>query len=138
MLFDKKTPAAKPPALLDAETRDEPNAEARESPPCTFIPLLKARKQRMQCKTEPGDQPGFIPPYQESVEERWRGWRVTMSSVMNDLEARLGPNEQKNHVPTTRKNVSACLKIALSEFSTLPNVRLLLTLCRLLSTHFGS
>ena len=111
----------KPP--VDAEMRDGPNAEARESPPCTFIPLLEARKQRMNKKTEPGDLQGFVPPYTESIEDRWRGRRVVMSSVMKDLEARQGPNERGNHVPTTRKHVATCLKIALSESSSLTHVR---------------
>jgi len=81
-------------------------------------------------KAKPGDLQAFVPLYTESVEELWRGRRVTMSSVMKDLEAR--QSTEQNHVPTTRKNVSTCLKIALSESSSLTNACLLLTLRRLL------
>jgi len=113
------------------EAADTPNAEEPTSPPCTFIPLLKARKWRNLCKTKTSDLQTFIPLHTESVEKRWRGQHVTMSSVMKDLEAQ-EPIEQKNHVPTMRKNVSTCLKIALSESSSLTSMSLLLTLGRLL------
>jgi len=126
MLIDFRAQAAKPP--VDADT---PNAEEPTSPPCIFIPLLKARKRRNLSKTKTSDLQTFIPLHTESIEERWRGRHVMMSSVMKDLEAQ-GPIEQKNHVPTMRKKVSTCLKIALSESSSLTSMSLLLTLGRLL------
>jgi len=101
-------PEAARDATTPAPTADE---NGKKSP---FIPLREAQKRKRMALEEKELQVAV--PTMQSVEERWRGRALVMSTMMKELEEiKTAEDEKKARGVVARNNVSSCLKIAMSK-----------------------
>jgi len=93
-----------------------------------FIPLVEAGKRKKMSLEEVKELK--MPPAQ-IIEERWRAKPLVISEVMMELERlRVSGEEKESRGVVARRNVSACLKIAMSKFLLIILLSSILTLGR--------